>query len=63
MTAKKMADIFFGKFSELISHEKNETIEIADLDNEKVPETKINYKYLTAAVVLGIFLIYWMFLK
>ena len=63
MTAKKMADIFFGKFSELISYEKNKTIEIADLDNEKVPETKINYRYLTAAVVLGIFLIYWMFLK
>ena len=63
MTAKKMADIFFGKFSELISSEKNETIEITDSDNEKVPETKINYRYLTAAVVLGIFLIYWMFLK
>ena len=63
MTAKKMADIFFGKFSELISSEKNETIEITDTDNEKVPETKINYRYLTAAVVLGIFLIYWMFLK
>ena len=63
MTAKKMADIFFGKFSELISSEKNEAIEITDSDNEKVPETKINYRYLTAAVVLGIFLIYWMFLK
>ena len=34
MTAKKMADIFFGKFSELISSEKNETIEITDSDNE-----------------------------
>ena len=63
MTAKKMADIFFGKFSELISSEKNETIEITESDNQKVPEPKINYRYLTAAVVLGIFLIYWMFLK
>ena len=63
MTAKKMADIFFGKFSELISSEKNESIEITDSDKEKVPETKINYSYLTAAIVLGIFLIYWMFLK
>ena len=63
MTAKKMADIFFGKFSELISSEKNESIEITESDNQKVPETKINYRYLTAAVVLGIFLIYWMFLK
>ena len=29
----------------------------------KTPETKIDYGYLTAAVVLGIFLIYWIFLK
>ena len=63
MTAKKMADIFFGKFSELISSEKNESIEIAETDDQKVPVSKINYRYLTAAVVLGIFLIYWMFLK
>ena len=63
MTAKKMADIFFGKFSELISSEKNESSEIAVSDDPKVPVSKINYRYLTAAVVLGIFLIYWMFLK
>ena len=63
MTAKKMADIFFGKFSELISSEKNKSIEIAETDDQKVPVSKINYRYLTAAVVLGIFLIYWMFLK
>jgi len=63
MTAKKMADIFFGKFSELISSEKNESSGITESDTQKIPETKINYKYLTAAVVLGIFLIYWMFLK
>ena len=63
MTAKKMADIFFGKFSELISSEKNESSEIADTDDQKVSVSKINYKYLTAAVVIGIFFIYWMFLK
>ena len=63
MTAKKMADIFFGKFSELISSEKNESSEIAESDDQKVPMSKINYRYLTAAVVLGIFIIYWMFLK
>jgi carbon monoxide dehydrogenase subunit G len=63
MTAKKMADIFFGKFSELISSEKNESTEITESDNQKVPETKMNYTYFAAAVVLGIFLIYWMFLK
>ena len=63
MTAKKMADIFFGKFSELISSEKNESSKLAESDDQKVPVSKINYRYLTAAVVLGIFLIYWMFLK
>ena len=63
MTAKKMADIFFGNFSELISSEKNESSEIVKSDDQKVPVSKINYRYLTAAVVLGIFLIYWMFFK
>ena len=63
MTAKKMADIFFGKFSELISSEKVEEKEIPLATDSKTPETKINYGYLTASVVLGIFLIYWIFLK
>jgi len=63
MTAKKMADIFFGKFSELISSEKNESSEIAESDEQKVSVSKMNYRYLIAVVVLGIFLIYWMFLK
>ena len=63
MTAKKMADIFFGKFSELISSKKNESSEIAESDDKKVSVSKMNYRYLTAVVVLGIFLIYWMFLK
>ena len=43
--------------------QKNKSIEIAETDDQKVPVSKINYRYLTAAVVLGIFLIYWMFLK
>ncbi|WP_145597330.1 SRPBCC family protein [Candidatus Pelagibacter sp. FZCC0015] len=63
MTAKKMADIFFGKFSELISSEKVEEKENSSIADLKTPEKKIDYGYLTAAVVLGIFLIYWMFLK
>ena len=63
MTAKKMADIFFGKFSELISSKKNESSEIAESDEQKVSVSKMNYRYLIAVVVLGIFLIYWMFLK
>ena len=32
-------------------------------DDQKVPVSKINYRYLTATVILGIFLIYSMFLK
>ena len=63
MTAKKMADIFFGKFSELISSEKVEEKEKSSTIDSQTPETKIDYGYLTAAVLLGIFLIYWMFLK
>ena len=63
MTAKKMADIFFGKFSELISSEKVEEKENSSTVDPTTPETKIDYGYLTAAVVLGIFLIYWIFLK
>jgi carbon monoxide dehydrogenase subunit G len=63
MTAKKMADIFFGKFSELISSEKNEEKENSLEVDSKTPETKIYYGYITAAVVLGILLIYWIFLK
>ena len=63
MTAKKMADIFFGKFSDLISSEKNESSVIAESDEQKVSVSKMNYRYLIAVVVLGIFLIYWMFLK
>ena len=63
MTAKKMADIFFGKFSELISSEKTEEKENTLVIDSKTSKTKIDYRYLTAAVVLGIFLVYWMFLK
>ena len=63
MTAKKMADIFFGKFTELISSEKIEEKETPVIVDSKNPQKKIGFGYLTAAVLLGIFLIYWMFLK
>ncbi len=63
MTAKKMADIFFGKFSELISSEKVEEKETPLAVEQKTSDSKISYGYLTAVVVFGIFLIYWMFLK
>ena len=55
--------IFFGKFSELISSEKTEEKENTLAVDSKTSEPKIDYRYLTAAVVLGIFLIYWMFLR
>ena len=65
MTAKKMADIFFGKFSELISPK---TTEDQKDDNKKETEPKqsegkIDYGYATAAIILGAFLIWWVFLK
>ena len=64
MTAKKMADIFFGKFSELISPKtfyKKEDV-IKETEQNKT-EGKIDYGYATAAIILGIFLIWWVFLK
>jgi len=65
MTAKKMADIFFGKFSELIS--ENKESENKYKQEEPKPPTeeksKIDYGYLFGAIVLGIFLIYWTFFK
>ncbi len=63
MTAKKMADIFFGKFSELISSESV----LSEIENKKEEENqqkektniqkKINNKYifyLSALVLLVI---------
>ena len=60
MTAKKMADIFFGKFSEIISYDskpKEETSEIK-IENETAPK-KQNKKiliYLGIAVAVAIFI-------
>ena len=67
MTAKKMADIFFGKFSELISSEK--VTDDKDLNEEKeikVEEPKkvsndINKKiliYVSVAILLGILIFF-----
>ena len=69
MTAKKMADIFFGKFSELISsqsvsNENNKNDETKNQKNEK-PKTInkiINKKFiylslLVLLIVLGYFII------
>ena len=62
MTAKKMADIFFGKFSELISTEENSSDE--KLSNEKIDQTiepkpnKHNQKILVYAGVVTIIAIF-----
>ena len=67
MTAKKLADIFFGKFSELISSEK--VTDDKDLNEEKeikVEEPKkvsndINKKiliYVSGAILLGILIFF-----
>ena len=67
MTAKKMADIFFGKFSELIASEK--VTDDKDLNEEKeikVEEPKkvsndINKKiliYVSGAILLGILIFF-----
>ena len=62
MTAKKMADIFFGKFSELISpkklkkiDEKNQSTEIAN--RKKIIFNKKILIFLLAAVLVGFYLI------
>ena len=70
MTAKKMADIFFGNFSDLISSDKNlsETDSKPELENKEINSdnnfiTKKNKKIIiliTAIILLGIttYLIY-----
>jgi len=57
MTAKKMADIFFGKFSELISP-KTETDEIKKTVEDKISREKKPVKKLliivSAVIIIGI---------
>ena len=57
MTAKKMADIFFGKFSELISP-KTKTDEIKKTVEDKIPREKKSLKKLLiivcAVIIIGI---------
>ena len=58
MTAKKMADIFFGKFSELISTEDSPSVEESSIDKidqtVEVKPKKQNQKILIYAGVLVI---------
>ena len=65
MTAKKMADIFFGKFSELISREtpvveKGESI--PDEENKKTQSEKKNI-YVIAGIIAVSAAIVWFFLN
>ena len=57
MTAKKMADIFFGKFSELISP-KSETDEIKKTVEDKISREKKPVKklliFVVAVIIIGI---------
>ena len=57
MTAKKMADIFFGKFSELIST-KPTTDKIEKTSEDKIPRENKSLKKLliivSAAIIIGI---------
>ena len=61
MTAKKMADIFFGKFSELISLKPvSENVEIkseVEISREKKPLNKILI-FSSAIIILGIVIYY-----
>ena len=61
MTAKKMADIFFGKFSELISLKPvSENVEIkseVEISREKKPLNKILI-FSSAIIILGIIIYY-----
>ena len=66
MTAKKMADIFFGKFSELISKDKNLPSEKITKENEQISTDQVkdnkkpNQKIIiySAIILTGAFLIF-----
>ena len=61
MTAKKMADIFFGKFSELIvptnEHKDSDTIEKKVISSENIKSNKINKKIILYPLVLLIIIV------
>ena len=68
MTAKKMADIFFGKFSELVSNQSNvlktETVSDVRVPREKKSINKILiYSSLIIIIAIFIYSISWITLK
>jgi carbon monoxide dehydrogenase subunit G len=53
MTAKKMADIFFGKFSELVTPEDKKIENISNETSEKkVSSNKLLYIHIAGAIVI-----------
>ena len=68
MTAKKMADIFFGKFSELISKDENLSRELPDISEKSSVDPVINNKkpnqkiLIFSAIVLAVAIIIYSFL-
>ena len=65
MTAKKMADIFFGKFSELISRETPQAKkDESNLDEEKKKtQSEKKYIYIIAGIIAVSAAIVWFFLN
>ena len=61
MTAKKMADIFFGKFSNLVSSGATDKEDVKSL-LEKTPKTKkFNKKILYAVIIVVILLLIYLY--
>ena len=66
MTAKKMADIFFGKFSELIVPQSNTSedkeIEVSIKDNDKITEKSFKkiLTYTSSIIILLIIAYYFL---
>jgi len=56
MTAKKMADIFFGKFSETISPERDSSVNSSEVISKKGINKKLIYA-ATALVIVGAILL------
>ena len=65
MTAKKMADIFFGKFSELISRETLEVKNDKSKPEEKKKKTQseIKYTYVIVGIIACSAAIVWFFIN
>jgi len=75
MTAKKMADIFFGKFSELVSTEENiDKVDFELKSKKQTPNILDQFKktlsnkiiiYISSVILLGIavYLVIWVALK